>query len=173
MYEERTEANPSDLARLSELADNLAFAKKEAARIEAELEAAQRRVRDIEEGSIPELMDILGMERFRTSSGFEIEVVRQVHASIANERKPVAFRWLEEHGHGGMIKRSVVVSFDRDQEEAARRLQEELRRTYPGVKEERNVHPSTLRSWVSHRLEDGEEVPEAISVHVVKVAKIT
>ncbi len=161
-----------DLARLSKLADDLKAAQAEVARIESTLKAAQKRVQDLEEIQIPELMEGLGIESFRTSSGFEIEIAKNVHVSITNENKPAAFRWLDEHGHGGMIKRSVVVAFNRDQEDDAKALQDDLAKKFPGVRQDLNVHPSTLKAWATRRLEEGEELPESITVHVVKAAKV-
>lgn len=161
-----------DLATLSRLAEELKAAQSEVARIEATLKSAQKRVQDLEEVAIPELMEGLGIASFRTSSGFAIEIAENVHVSITKENQPAAFRWLDEHGHGGMIKRSVLVAFNRDQESAAMALQEELATKFPGVRQDANIHPSTLKAWAKRRLEEGEELPESISVHVIKSAKI-
>jgi len=163
----------SSLERLSRLADDLAAKKRVVLQIEADLKRAQKDVQDLEEGTIPAVMDELGMKMFTTTSGFQISIEESNHPSILVENRDKTFRWFEAHGHGGMIKRAVTVAFNREQSAMAKDLQAELMgRGYPGVKSDESVHPSTLRSWVNHRLEAGEEIPETINIQTVRVAKI-
>lgn len=166
-------ANDSGLRRLTDLAVRLAAAEAEVNIFERQLKEAQRRVQDLAEGQIPELMDDLGLKDFTTTDGFHLVVKEHVHASITEENKARAFKWFDEHGCGGMVKRSVEVAFNRDQEAEAERLREELEGRFPGTRQNMNVHPSTLRAWVKSRLEEGEEVPDSISVHTVCKAEIS
>jgi hypothetical protein len=167
-------AHYSDMNRLSQLADELARRKARVLLVEAELREAQKSVKDIEEGTLPAVMDELGVASFQTISGFQIEIEEAIHPSVLVDNRQRFFHWLEEHGHGGLIKRAVTIAFNKEQGEAARALQDELMgRGYPGVKSDESVHPSTLKSWVTHRLEDGEEIPDTIALNPIRIAKIT
>lgn len=162
-----------DLNQLAELGEELHRRERAVLEAEANLKKAQKALQDIAEIQIPEAMEDLGLAHFRTTSGFEIELEKHYHASITKENQTEAHRWLDEHGHGGMIKRNVLVAFNRDQETAARKLLADLRAAgYPGVKEEASVHSSTLRAWVKNRTEAGEEVPPSITTHIVTVATV-
>ena len=163
----------SDMQRLSGLAEQLAEKEQKVEKLTLELKAAQKDVQDLAEGTIPELMEDLGFTSFTTASGFEISVEKHVHASITEENKSRAYRWFDENGCGGMIKRSVIVAFNRDQADSAKALAADLREKFPAVKEDLSVHHSTLKAWVKRRREEGEAVPDSISVHEVNIAKVT
>ena len=161
-----------DLATLSKLAQELRAAQRAAESQELELKRAYARVTYLSTETIPELMAELGMKKFETTSGLKIELVKKVHASITQTNLTAAHSWLEENGHGGMIKREIVVAFNREQEEEAKELQDQLRGEYPGVKSKEAVHNSTLKAWVKNRLKAGEHVPDSISHHEIDVATI-
>lgn len=163
----------SEMAELSRLADELRLQQVALQKAEADLARAKTRVAYLAEEAIPELMEEIGLEQFTTASGLTISVAEKVFANISSQNEDAAFAWLDTHGHGGMVRREILVSFDREQQEAARRLRDKLRESYPGVSERRKVHPSTLRAWVKRRLENGEEVPPMISVARRPVASVT
>ena len=152
-------ASSSDLAALATFADELSDAELEAARLGQELKKAKAHVADLAERTIPELMDTLGVKQFTTTSGLKIEVRRTIRASIPAGNKVRALNWLDEHGHSGLIKRNILVAFDRDQMEEAHTLQRELGVKFENVKEEQKVEPSTLRAFIGEQLKAGEEIP--------------
>ena len=159
-YEAFNEAPVSaDLAGLSRLAEELA--KAQAAETEAaeNLDRIKARIVDLAERQIPELMDNLGVEQFRTTSGFEITVRKTIRASVPASRRDEAMQWLDDHGHGGIIKRNITVGFNRDQEGDASVLQDELSDRFENVKADRKVEPSTLRAFIADQLEAGAAVP--------------
>ncbi len=162
-----------DLAQLQELADQQAAAEAKVARIEAELTAAREEVRDLSERQLPELMDQIGLETFRTRSGLTIDVKETIRASIPKARSARAFAWLKANGHEAMIKRVVAVSFGKGEDAKAEALREALESEFD-VEDKASVHPSTLSAWVREKLAKGEELPlELFGVHRQRVSKIT
>lgn len=167
-------AAPSDLATLSRLAEQLNSAELEAAKLEEQLAAAKAKVTDLAERQIPEMMDGLGMKTFTTKSGFRVDVKRTIRASIPAGNKDRAMKWLDDHGHSGLIKRSILVAFDRDQEKEARKLEAQLGKKFENVKTDLKVEPSTLRSFIGEQLEKGEAIPlELFGAWEQRIAKIT
>lgn len=151
--------SPDSLRRLSEMADALHTAELKQAQIEEELKAATAKVRELAEKDIPELMDEIGLEEFRTKSGFRIKITETIRASIPEAKKPAAFAWLDGEGHGGMIKRSIVVGFNRDDEIRAKALLATLSQQFENVKADLKVEPSTLRAFIREQLEQGVVIP--------------
>ena len=167
-------AAPSDLATLSRLAEQLNSAELEAAKLEEQLAAAKAKVTDLAERQIPEMMDGLGMKTFTTTSGFRVDVKRTIRASIPAGNKDRAMKWLDDHGHSGLIKRAIMVAFDRDQEKEARKLEEQLGKKFENVKTDLKVEPSTLRAFIGEQLEKGEAIPlELFGAWEQRIAKIT
>ena len=163
------------LAKLSTLADQQAGAAVEVAALEAQLATAKDKLRGISERELPELMDTLGMEEFKTSSGLKISIKEIIRASIPKARKDEAFTWLDEHGHASIVKRSFAVSFGRDEEKWARKFATDLRRRKRelSVEDIKKVESATLRAFVTNQLEDGADIPlELFGVFRQRVAKI-
>lgn len=141
---------------------------------EEELKRAKAQLAYIAEEVLPEKILELGTDIYRDpTTGLEIRIEQAVFANISEANKPYAFAWMDANGHGGMIKREITVAFNRDQEIAARTLQDKLiEEGYPSVQEKGTVHWKTLSSWAKGQLEDGVELPDSISIHRKPVAKI-
>lgn len=160
-------------ARLHALVQDFRAAEQQVSLLEAELKQAEAAVRTLRETLIPELMQQLGTDIYRLpQDGTVIEITDDVKAAITVDNREAAYEWLESNGHGGLIKRTIVVAFNRDQEEAAKKLREQLEKQYAGVKQDVSVHGQTLTAWARRRRQAGEEIPECIDVHALHVAKI-
>lgn len=172
--ENNLEAAHNTLAELAELAQQLDEAEREVDHRKLDLAKAEVRVRDLREILIPGLMDEVGLTTLQTSGGLTITIEDGVRAGISEERKPAALKWLDENGHGGMVKRKVTVEFARDQEEQVKELITNLRKTYPQTREEKKVETNTLKAWVRRRLKAGDPTPEDLfGIHTWPMAKLT
>lgn len=167
--------SPEDLSSLAALAQEMFDAEAAVAAAEDTLAKAKERLRHVAETSIPMLMTKVGMKDFRTTTGFRIRIDEMVSASIAPERKSEAFRWLDENGHAGLLKRRVLVEFTREQgEEAKRLIGVATGAGFTNVGEELSVHPSTLKSWAREQLASGAPLPfDLFGVSQFQRAKIT
>jgi hypothetical protein len=170
----RTPTN-EETGNLFALVKELVTMDVEIADLEEQLKEAKRVRKELAEERIPAVMEDVGMEvgeGISLKDGRWLLLEEAVHTSITKANQAAAFKWLDENGHGGMIKRAVVVSFNRDQEEEARELQNSIRNSYPGVKEEGRIESSTLKAWGRQMHDEEVELPPSISVHAQKVAKI-
>jgi hypothetical protein len=173
-FRQESTFDPEELKTLRKLALAQVKAEHEVAAAEEALKQAKIALADIAEKQLPELMDSIGLESFTTEEGFKIEVKRTIRASVPVANRPKAYNWLEEHGHGGMIKRTLVVGFDRDQRVEAAELRHQLEKKYDNVKEDQKVEPSTLRAFIAERLAEGEEIPlQLFGAFEQRKAKIT
>lgn len=165
-------ASGGELSQLSALAEEQAKAEAEVADLEAQLTAAREKVRDLAERKVPELMDQIGIEEFKTSSGLKIKVAETIRASISQANGPRAFAWLREHGNAAMIKRIVSVAFGKGEDEKAEALVKELGEKFE-CEDKTSVHPSTLSAFVREKLAKGDELPlDLLGVHRQRVSKI-
>lgn len=163
------------LARISGLALDQKQAEADVARLEEELKAAQAKLRDIAEHQLPALMDEAEMKICQTRDGITVKVVEKIRGSIPAATAPKAFAWLEEHGHGNLIKREVKVEFGRDEEAWAKKFLADLAKRKKPLKHElkRAVHPSTLASFVTEQLQEGVDIPlDTFGVYRQRSAKI-
>jgi len=164
---------PEQMAKLINMVRHLRDKRKELAAAEFQFKKMEKEVAAIEETHLPELMSELGHNRVTVGS-FEVTLTEDVKGSVTKADRPEAHEWLEKNGYGGMIKRQVVVAFNREQEVEVIQLLDSLRGKYPGVKQEKEVHHSTMAAWVRKMiLEEGEELPPCFSVFHRTFAKVT
>jgi hypothetical protein len=174
-YDQFKTAPTSDaLAQLNRLAAELNAAEVEAEKAKESLAKANEVVTDLAERQIPELMDQLGLAEYRTTEGFRIKIAKTIRASIPAAQKDAAMDWLDEHGHGGLVKRTVLVSFSREEEVKAAKLVTELGKKFENVATDRKVEPSTLRAFIAEQLSGGEAIPLPLfGAWEQRIAKIT
>lgn len=148
------------MASFTSLADQKQAADEEVARLEALLDEAKKNQQRITEHEIPNLMD--GLEgKISLPDGRVIEIAEKIRSSISGEKKPLALRWLDDHGHGSLVKRCFIVEFRMDQEDWAKRFEKQLEQSEVSlnVKRELNIHWQTLNAFVREKLRNGEELP--------------
>lgn len=161
------------LARLAAKADEAMAAKRAVEAAEASLKAAQELHRDIIQRQLPELMDEAGQKDCVTSNGFRLTVAEVIRASIPAANAPVAFAWLEEHGHSSVIKNEVKVQFGRGEDKAATDALAALSGLGLHPDQKRTVHPQTLQSLIKELMADGVDVPlDTFGAHIQREVKI-
>lgn len=150
------------LSALSALVRALRDAEIEVERAEAALKQRAEVVKEISERQLPELMAAVGMKEFTTNDGLSVKIDRKYSAAPRVEDRDAAYNWLEEHGHGGMVKRSVEVGFGINQGEDAAALVGELRGKFADVRTGRKVEPATMSAWAKRMMEDGVAFPHEL-----------
>lgn len=150
------------LRELTTLCQQLRNAEAELADIDTNWKAKKATVQHLTEEDIPALMTELGVRKITLGTGELIEVKPDIEASIPKEDAELrakAFAWIEDNGHGSIIKTIVAVQFGRDELAEAHQLMELL--AYLGYMSimDRAVHASTLKSFLKERLAEGDPVP--------------
>jgi len=167
-------ASGGELNQLQQLAEQQASAEAEIADLEAKLNKAREKHRDLAERQVPELMDQIGMTEFKTTTGLTIKVEEKIRASIPKAKAPLAFHWLKEHGHAAMIKRVVSIAFGKGEDEKAEEFCETLGEQHFEYDDKASVHPSTLAAFVKEKLENGDDIPlDLFGVHRQRASKIS
>jgi hypothetical protein len=73
-----------------------------------------------------------------------------------------------------MVRRHVIVEFDKTQAEKVEKLLRLIGRGWPNHRTELNVNANTVRAFVKRELEAGRKIPSDIfGVHCVDVVEIS
>jgi hypothetical protein len=168
----------TDLKKLTNLAKQQIDLEHQVADLEEQIKIRKAALQKVSESDIPEAMDELDMQEFKLRDGRKITLEQSYHAKIAEKNRPVAFSWLRETGHGGVIKRVISVAFgsgeDREARNFLRRLERSKTLRDKEVKDKEDIHPQTLKALMRELKEEGEEFPEdAFGLYVRRYAKIT
>ncbi len=161
--EDRTteELGDNAMQRLAGLAKEQLDAEALVAGVEERLKEAQAALNNIYMTRLPDLMDELHLTEFSTDNGLKIKIRQKIRGSIPKDHESEAFKWLEDHDNGNMIKRQCVIQFGLAEEGWARKFMADCRKRKKqlNMKVERKVPPPTLQSWVKAQLEDGVTIP--------------
>jgi hypothetical protein len=153
-------AGPSDsgLSRLSEMGGRLHNLDTDIKALELQLTDLKNKRQDITEREMPDLFDEVGTDRIGLpEAGVDLILKPYYHAVLSKddpELQEAGFKWLEENGHGDIIKATLTVEFTRGELERAKELQAKVQQlTNQPVRIEMGVHWKTLTGFVKEQLE--------------------
>lgn len=149
------------LAQISVTAMEQLEAEAVVARLEEEFSVAKASLKDIAEVRLPELMEAARQEHIRTSDGLIVDMKEKIYATIPKKAQLLAFKWLEDNNLGDIIKRKFTIEFNKDEEDWAKKFEQELK-DYErplAVKREKSVHSGTLAKTIRELLDEGVPVP--------------
>lgn len=161
--------DPQELGIISELTKELVEIDDKIERLKSTMEQLADRRKQVAEVLIPDHMSSLGVAAITTIEGHKLEVKPFYQASIKRlfEKGPYdpnAYAWLEQNGHGGVIKTAVEVTFGRGELDEAKSCVAMLK-TDLGlgnrVSLEQSVHAQTLKALCREIMERGEALPES------------
>jgi hypothetical protein len=167
--------------------DKLKKAVEEAYELDEEITSLEQQIERFKDQrkkllteTIPDLMSEVGTNVFGVP-GTEVEcrVVPYYHANIKFEQMMRAVKWMDANGHGDLPKRTITVDFNREDQDAARRIfqriqqmlaeEDIIERTQLNMKY--GVHWKTLTAFVKEQIEQGAALPlELLGATVGQVA---
>jgi len=173
-YPDVAPVGEDSLAKIARLAQGQRQAAQAVQTAEQNLEDAKERLRQISEVDLPEIMATVGMGEVKLADGTTVNVSDRIQARISAAHLAEAHKWLNENGHGNLIKREFKIAFGRDQEAWASSFEGTLDNEGVRYDRKQTVHPSTLKAFVRQSLEDGEDIPEDVfGVYRQTVAKLS
>jgi len=153
----------TDMQRLNQLVHDQLRAEDEVAKAENALATAKKKLARLNEYVIPDVMEEMGINEYKTNDGLTIKLKQAIRASISELNRSDAFGWMTDHDHEAMIKTSIVIEKPAllDDFENADELKEALQLVMQNLpsSENKSIHSSTLSAFVRDKLEDGEEIP--------------
>lgn len=159
-----------NLSELQSLIDLLLTKEFELAKLEDKAKDVNQEIQKLKTSLIPEKMGHL--TEIKLASGKKVTVQAVVRASILKATKDSALTWLEDNGHGSLIKTEVSVPLSREERALVPTAMEALQNAGFTPVASADVHPQTLSAWVREQLEAGAEIPSYFSVYQGKTVTV-
>ena len=143
--------------------------------LRVEIEERQSQLDELVKHTLPEFLHTIGLSSMTLPNGTKVELKTTIKASIPKDYRDDAFRWLDENGHGDIIKHDIVLSFGRDKMQQAQRAADLLRDEFPNIPltDEASVHSGTLTALVKEQLGAGVDLPmDILGVMVIHGVEI-
>lgn len=161
------------LKKISMLAQAAKKGEEEISKLTDKLKSYQARLEEILSREIPEAMMQAGMSEFTLTDGSKIKIQKITTASIPSQYKDQAFAWLEENDHGDLIKQEISLKFNREQNEAAQEVFNDLFEKGFQPVQAKSVHFQTLSAFVREQIAAAVPIPmELLGVYQGQKAKI-
>jgi len=147
------------LRRVATLATEQVALEHEVARLEEELDTNRKRLDELRDKALSDLLMGLGLRALKLCNGQSVTVRRLVFASIKAENQPTALAWLRSHGFAALIKEKLELDAGKGAAEKLAELKKFANFLQVDVVERSGVHPQTLKAFVAEQLEKGSDIP--------------
>jgi len=163
----------NEMGQLGEAANRFIAKQNEIAEAEELLKRLKAEERKIGQEEIPSLMENLGFEKITLKDGRTLMVKEALQCAIPATKKFRAYKWLDDHGHGDLIKIALTSKFGRGEKNEAEHARDVLIELGLSPDLAESVHAGTLKVWAREELAQGRALPaELFKVHVVKLTTI-
>lgn len=152
---------PSDneMEELSNLVQQLVEIRERIENGEQHLKDLKKIEVKLSQESVPSKMDEIGFTSVTIPNGRKIAYNPFYGGKIKPESEDLAFDWIEENGHGGVIKGALSVEYRRPQRDEAIALKAALKEQGWDSTIKLSVHHSTFRALAKEVIEEGGVFP--------------
>lgn len=175
ILQERPAAAPATLHEITLAALKASSLERVIAESEKHLDELRHELNELRFTHLPDLMLEAGLASFKLHDGSSVKVEDYVQGSLPKDKKnrAVAIGVLEAHGGEALIKNQVIVNFEKKEHNKALSIARELQDRGLDVREQQDVHHSTLQAFVREKMKAGEKMPyEQLGIFVGRRAVI-
>ena len=167
------EVSDGELNIVSDLAKKQLQLARQVATLEEDLKAKKEELRLTSEQELPDAMQAAGLNQIVLSTGEKISIGEFYNAHISKANQEVAYQWLVENGHEGLIKNEVLLKFGREESEVVDETVSALQSRGLSPEVRQSVHPSTLKAFVKEQFTSGNDIPtEPFGIYIGTKATI-
>ena len=163
-----------DLSTLTGFAEAIIKQDTFVKELEERLKEEKKKLLKMTDEDLPALMTEANSIEFTLLDGSKVTIKPQYGASIKVDNRPAAYEWLREHGYDDIIKNTISCQFGRGEDDQASSFKAFAEKEGFVADQTEKIEPSTLRSFVKERVENGDEFPmELVGAYVGQRAIIT
>lgn len=170
---ETTEFNPDAMGAIGRLLEDWAVCQDQLAEANDMVADVKARIKDIEESTLPAMMEEANCKKFESPDGSSITTKDELFISIKADKKEDTYEWLGENGHGSIVKHVIACQFGKGEDADAEIVKALLSVNEIPFADGMSVHAGTLKSWAKEERESGRDLPEEFfNTYEVTIAKI-
>lgn len=175
----KIDVSEEKLAQLSLLATKQLTIEEAILNTEVRLDSLKKDLKLVSEVAIPDLMIQIGMSRFTLTNGAEVYVKPFYAGRIDDENREEASAWLNDNGHGALIKKTLAIDFGKADGVDWKKVIAEIAATIEedidvDIRLNQGVHHATLNAFIKEQVEAGNKFPlELFKAFIGNKTKIT
>ncbi len=118
------------LGSVSKIAEQIIAEQQRVENLEAEHKAAKAKLLKLTDEELPAAMQELNMSAFALADGSQVTLKPTYGARIPKDKEEDAFEWLRQRNEADLIKNTVTVRFNKEQDNEAKALVDDLRKAH-------------------------------------------
>ena len=162
----------SELENIGELATELVRLQKEVEYCEGILKQAKENLRIVQEGKLPAALDQAGLSEIKLDTGEKVSINTFYNCSIDASKKPEAFDWLHDNGHGDIVKHTISLDFKKGESDQATTAVSALVEAGFDPVDQTKVAPQTLKAFARVEVEAGRQLPDFFKLYIGQKATV-
>jgi hypothetical protein len=178
MIEAEPVSQPSDLSTIRKKAIELRDLTLKKNDLVAELENTNKQINNIQQHELIDLFNdakisSLTVDADGNHPAFVAERGTVYQAKIPDDKRLEAFRWLEEHGYGDLIKSNIIITFGMQEHDARLKVMQLLAANNIQYWTDESVHHMTLKAFVKRETIAGHVIPhDLLGTYIFEEVKI-
>tara|TARA_R110000824_G_scaffold78110_6_gene197297 strand:- start:3923 stop:4498 length:576 start_codon:yes stop_codon:yes gene_type:complete len=146
------------ISSIAKIAEQILAKQQEVENLTENLKKVKAKLLKLTDEELPSAMQELNVSSFSLGDGSQVTLKATYGARISEDNRDDAFEWLRVRNEADIIKNTVTVRFNREQDNEAQALVDDLVQRQMSPEQRSEVHPQTLRSWAKTRIEEGKEL---------------
>ena len=182
-----TYEKPVDLNVIRNRARQLRDAYLKKNDLESQIKSVDQSIKKIERDELPEMFTNAGISSVTVEASgnhpaFVAERSTVYTAKIPDDKRQDAFQWLEQHGHGDLVKSVINIYFGMQEHEkyleVIKLLSSHVSELFPKDRSiqfytNESVHHQTLKAFVKREVQDGHLIPfDLLGAYIFDEVKI-
>ena len=152
--------NTIDPTQLSEQIEKLNSINAQISNAEASLKELKEQENQLNNFTIPELMEKMNLSTLKLKDGSELSVKKIYSATMKADKKADCIQWLRNNGLGDIVKNEITVNFGQGEENKAAEYATLAKESGYEPSQKEAVHAMTLKVTMEDWKNKGNEVPE-------------
>ena len=152
--------NAVDPTELSDAIEKLNSVSAQIKNAEAGLKKLKEEEKQINNFTIPEIMNKMNLSTVKLRDGSELSVKKVYSATIKADKKAEAIQWLRNNGLGDIVKNEITVNFGQGEENKAAEYANLAKESGYEPSQKEAVHAMTLKVTMEDWKNKGNDVPE-------------
>lgn len=145
-------------ADITNMAREYRMLEGQVAELNNRIKERKLRMAEIESKILPGLLHQAGVKEITTLEGLKVST-KFIVGAIPAESKEKAYSWLDANGHSSIIKRNLMVQFDKGAAEQARIAAEAIKGLGFDPQLKMDIHPQTFMAFGREQLAAGRMLP--------------
>ena len=152
--------NAVDPTELSDAIEKLNSVSAQIKNAEAGLKKLKEEEKQINNFTIPEIMNKMNLSTVKLRDGSELSVKKVYSATIKADKRAEAIQWLRNNGLGDIVKNEITVNFGQGEENKAAEYANLAKESGYEPSQKEAVHAMTLKVTMEDWKNKGNDVPE-------------